>query len=97
MAHQGIGFFNSKNQYFKTPEEATTSDLSSMLGRIGDGDSLAPGIAAMLLERRAELEAIFTEHDEMIEKCTALGIQPGLGAANVTALPGVEHDSKEAV
>jgi len=90
MAHQGVGFFNNRNQYFKTPEEATTSDLSSLLGRIGDGDSLAPGIAAMLLQRRAELEAIFAEHDDMIEQSEKFGVFSGLSADNVTALPMAE-------
>lgn len=74
MAHQGMGFFDSKGQFFKTPEEATQSDLSALLGRIGDGDSLAPGIAVMLLERRAEVERIFAEHDAMIaERDKAIG------------------------
>ncbi len=97
MAHQGIGFFNNRNQYFKTPEEATTSDLSALLGRIGDGDSLAPGIAAMLLERRSEIETIFAEHDEMVEQAGKFGIRPGFAADNVTALPVAEQDGKEAV
>jgi hypothetical protein len=65
MAHKGIGFFDSRGHMFKTPEEATLSDLALLLGRIGEGDSLAPGIATMLLERRKEIERIFAEHDEL--------------------------------
>ncbi len=73
MAHKGMGFFDNRGHYFKSPEEATISDLSVMLGRIGDRDSLAPGIANMLLERRTELERIFVEHDEMmLAKAAAL-------------------------
>ena len=67
MANSGIGFFDRRGEYFRTPEEATISDLSSLLGRIGEGDSLAPGIAAMLLDRRDEIEQIFAEHDRMWE------------------------------
>ncbi|MDC0887034.1 hypothetical protein OAS19_04515, partial [Altererythrobacter sp.] len=72
---------------FKTPEEATLSDLSSILGRIGEGDSLAPGISVMLLEKRAEIEAIFAEHDDMktAEEEARLA---SLGAGNVAALSG---------
>ncbi|WP_128892400.1 hypothetical protein [Erythrobacter sp. HKB08] len=68
MGHKGVGYFNAKGHFFKTPEEATMSDLSSLLGKIGDGDgeSLAPGIAYLILEKRAEIEAIFAEHDEML-------------------------------
>ncbi|MXO90052.1 hypothetical protein [Pontixanthobacter aquaemixtae] len=91
MAHQGLGFFNAKGQYFKTPDEATASDLSSMLGKIGEGDSLAPGIALMLLEKRAEIERIFAEHDEMVAERTAHEAKLSGDADNVTALPGVDR------
>lgn len=65
MAHKDVGYFDCRGHFFKTPEEATISDLSSLLGRIGEGDSLAPGIANLLLERRTDLERIFAEHDEL--------------------------------
>ena len=51
MAQRGTGFFDRKGQYFKTPEEATVSDLAGILGKIGDGESLAPGIAHTILQR----------------------------------------------
>jgi hypothetical protein len=66
MAHSGTGFFDSKGQYFKSPQEATLSDLAALLGRVGDGDSLAPGIAYIMLEKRAEIEQIFADHDSML-------------------------------
>ncbi len=66
MAMRGIGFFDAKGHYFKTPEEATMSDLASILGRVGDGESLALGIAKTLLDRRGEVEKIFTDHDNMV-------------------------------
>jgi hypothetical protein len=66
MARKGIGFFDSKGQFFRSPEEATISDLSALLGRIGDGESLAPGIAATMISRREEIERLFAEHDAMV-------------------------------
>ncbi|ANY20406.1 hypothetical protein A6F68_01896 [Tsuneonella dongtanensis] len=81
MAHQGIGFFDGRGHFFKTPDEATISDLAALLGRIGDGESLAPGIAQTLLCRRDDLERLFREHDEMMA---------GAGA-NVTKLPTRER------
>ena len=66
MARKGIGFFDSKGQFFRSPEEATISDLSALLGRIGDGESLAPGIAATMIARREEIERLFAEHDAMV-------------------------------
>ena len=65
MAKRGEGYFDSKGGYFKTPEEATASDLASALGRIGEGDSLAPGLAKVLLEKRGDIERIYAEHDAM--------------------------------
>lgn len=66
MAHRGTGFFDSKGHFFKTPNDATVSDLASVLGKIGDGESLAPGIAQMILDRRSEIERLFAEHDAMM-------------------------------
>ena len=65
MAHKGIGFFDSRGHFFKSPEDATLSDLAALLGKIGDGESLAPGIAHLMFDRRADIERIFSEHDEM--------------------------------
>jgi hypothetical protein len=66
MAHTGTGFFDRKGNFFKSARDATVSDLAGMLGQIGEGESLAPGIAYMLLERRAEIERLFAEHDKML-------------------------------
>lgn len=66
MAVRGIGYFDSKGQYFRTPQEATLSDLAGLLGRMGEGDSLAPGIAKILFEKRREIEHIFRDHDDMV-------------------------------
>ena len=80
MAHRGTGFFDARGNYHKTPEDATIADLAGILGKIGDGDSLAPGIAQMLLDRRPEIERLFAEHDTMMAD-----YQP-VGAGKVTRL-----------
>ena len=66
MARKGTGFFDAKGHYFKSPEEATVSDIAGILGKIGDGESLAPGIAYTLLDKRSEIERLFAEHDAMM-------------------------------
>lgn len=71
MATHGIGYFNGKGEYFKTPEEATASDLAVLLGRVGDGEGLSLGIARVMLEKRGEIEAIFAAHDDIV--CTVSG------------------------
>ncbi len=67
MAKRGVGFFDGKGHFFKTPDEATMSDLAAILGRVGDGgESLALGIAKMLLDHRTDVERIFSDHDDMV-------------------------------
>ena len=92
MAVQGIGYFDGRGQYFKTPEDATISDLAALLGRIGDGESLAPGIAKTLLLKRREVEQIFQDHDRMLEAGGGAKAPPRTrvidAASNVARLPG---------
>ena len=40
--------------------------MAALLGQIGDGESLAPGIAQTLLHKREAIEALFAEHDAMM-------------------------------
>ena len=87
MAQRGVGYFDSKGHFFKNPAEATISDLASLLGQIGEGDSLAPGIAHMLLEKRAEVETIFAEHDLMTEDMPEAKVAALVDHANVAVLP----------
>ena len=74
MARKGTGFFDARGHFFKSPEEATVSDLASILGKIGDGESLAPGIACTLLDRRGEIERLFAEHDAMMADYQLVGV-----------------------
>ena len=84
MAVRGIGYFDSKGHYFKTPDEATLSDLAGLLGRMGDGDSLAPGIAKILFDKREEIEHVFRDHDMMLQSSIGDGKAK---ASNVAHLP----------
>ena len=76
MARSGRGYFDRKGQFFKTPKEATASDLAALLGQIGEGESLAPGIAHTLLEKREQIEALFVEHDEMMAEAAEETVTP---------------------
>ncbi|WP_296718681.1 hypothetical protein [Erythrobacter sp.] len=67
MAICKTGYFDRKGNFFKNARDATVSDLASLLGQVGEGESLAPGIASKILERRAEIEQLFAEHDAMME------------------------------
>lgn len=76
MAKSGRGFFDRKGHFFKTPRDATVSDLSALLGQIGEGESLAPGIAHMLLDKREAIETLFTEHDAMMAESAEETVTP---------------------
>jgi len=66
MARKGTGYFDRRGHFFKTAKDATASDIAALLGQIGDGESLAPGIAHVLIEKRADIERLFAEHDAML-------------------------------
>lgn len=65
MAKEVASYADDKGNLHKTPEGATKADLATLLGKLGEGESLAPGIAAHIFEKRKELERIFKEHDDM--------------------------------
>lgn len=87
MARKGIGFFDSKGHFFKSPEEATISDIAALLGKVGDGESLAPGIAHILLNRREDIERLFAEHDQMMADYAAVIEKTVDASQNVEKLP----------
>lgn len=86
VAKKGTGFFDRKGHFFKTARAATESDLAALLGQIGEGESLAPGIAHMLLDRRDEIERLFAEHDAMMAEDAGEDGQAFKGT-NVAKLP----------
>lgn len=87
MARKGIGYFDTKGHFFKTPDEATMSDIASLLGKVGEGESLAPGIAHILLRRREDLEKLFLEHDAMMADYAAMIDKSVVASPNVAKLP----------
>ena len=88
MAHTGTGFFDRKGNFFKSARDATVSDLAGLLGQIGEGESLASGIAYMLLERRTEIERLFGEHDKMLSEEAAMkAIRRAETPDNISKLP----------
>ncbi len=65
MAKVGQAFFDAQGGFHRTPDDATQADIARLLGKIGEGDSLAPGIARLIMDNRAHIERIFAEHDLM--------------------------------
>lgn len=65
MAKAAQYFEDDKGQPHKTPEAAIASDLAGILGKVGEGESIAPGIARTLIEKRELIEGAFAQLDEM--------------------------------
>ncbi len=63
MAKRVPSFADNNGKRHDTAEEATLSDIASILGRLGSDPGLTDGIARKVLDKRTELEAVFAEHD----------------------------------
>lgn len=87
MAQEGTVYFDRKGHFFRTAMDATISDLAAVLGQIGEGESLAPGLARKMLARRAEIEELFAEHDTMMNAERAQAEMPSRFVDNVSKLP----------
>jgi ribosomal protein S9 len=79
MAKQTRSYEDAKGKLHKKPDDATRADLAAVIGggASNTDDSIAPGIAATIFQRRADIERIFREHDEMTApECTVAGYPP---------------------
>lgn len=56
------GFEDHKGALHKTLEQATQSELAHKI--FGSAESMAPSLAATVLNKRDEIERIFREYDE---------------------------------
>ncbi|MEM1194918.1 MAG: hypothetical protein AAGH57_02345 [Pseudomonadota bacterium] len=50
--------------------------MAGLLGQIGEGESLAPGIAHTMFEKRKEIELLFEEHDKMVAEAVEETVTP---------------------
>lgn len=89
MATIGTGYFDGRGQYFKTPAEATLSDLAAIMGQIGEWEGLASGIAKTLLDNRHAIDKIFRDHEAMLTAQGASAQAPSPSATNVSRLRDV--------
>lgn len=66
MASQCTAFRDSKGGLHASLEKATLEDLAGVLGRVGEEGGMTAGVAKLIFDRRAEIERIFAEHDDLI-------------------------------
>jgi hypothetical protein len=60
MPKQVTAFVDAKGNMFKTAVEATLSDITILFGNL---EGMAPGIARVVFEKRAEIEKIYSDYD----------------------------------
>lgn len=65
MAKVVQAYADNRGKRHDTPTDATISDLAAVLGRISLDAGIAGGIAKLILEKRAEIEQVFAQHDAM--------------------------------
>ncbi len=66
MAKIAQAFADNQGKLHPTPELAALADLTTVLGRIGAEGGITEGLAKRLMERRAEIEQVFADLDNMI-------------------------------
>ena len=69
MAQIAQAYMDSKGRLCKTPDEATISDLTAILG----GAEANTATARIILEKREQIEQLFREHDTMLGKLPTIG------------------------
>lgn len=74
MASVVFAYADNAGTMHHAPIDAAVADISTILGRIGADSGIAAGIARKIIEKRAELEAVFAELDQMIVHANALGM-----------------------
>lgn len=54
------------------PSSAVVADIAAALGRVGDEGGLTQGVAKLILEKRADIEAAFADFDKLCAKSAQL-------------------------
>ncbi len=65
MAKPATAFIDNQGKLHPTPDAAVLADLQAILGRIGAEGGLTAGLAQRVLEKRADIEAVFADLDAM--------------------------------
>lgn len=71
MAKQVTAYQDSKGNLHRTALDATKADIAMLLGRMGEGGGISDGLAALIIDKRKELEAILAQYDEITPKVVA--------------------------
>lgn len=65
MAKISQRFEDNGGGFHDTPDSATIADIALALGRLSADSGITGGVAKLILEKRAEIEAAFRDLDHM--------------------------------
>lgn len=65
MAKISTTYADNAGSSHASPEGAVLSDISAALGRVSADSGITGGLAKLILEKRAEIEAAFADLDRM--------------------------------
>jgi len=65
MAKLAQCYTDNRGALHMTPEQAVLADIAAALGRINADAGITGGIAALILDKRGEIEAAFRDLDAM--------------------------------
>ena len=65
MAKLARAYESRDGQLHKAPEKALKADLAAILGRVGKDSGMTEGVAALILDKRCEIEAVFADADRI--------------------------------
>ena len=65
MASVTQSYKDNRGSLHQTPEQAVLADIAAALGRINADAGITGGIAALILDKRSEIEAAFHDLDAM--------------------------------
>lgn len=65
MAKAVPAYIDNQGALHTSPEQAALADLTRVLGRIGAEGGITWVLAKCIIEKRSEIEAIFTDMDAM--------------------------------
>jgi hypothetical protein len=77
MARIDTCYRDNSGAAHEVPEDAALADLEAVLGRIGAESGLTKGLAKMILDKRADIEAVFADLDMMISPDGVTGNRAG--------------------
>lgn len=65
MAKVAQCFLDNGGQPHTSPEAAVSADIATAIGRGSADGGMITGLAALILDKRAEIEAAFADYDRM--------------------------------